>query len=100
MNARKKKRIAPTGEFFKTPSKRKPKMRSATRELTISKAHLEEHIRTFLYAAGFLHDEEEIVNLEIFKGMGLKDISDDGLIPLTIKYKRNTERIEIIEGDV
>lgn len=75
-------------------------MRSATLELVISKAHLEEHIRTFLYAAGFLHDEDEIIKLEIGKGMGLKDLPDDGSIPLTIKYKQNKERVEVITGDV
>ena len=72
----------------------KRKQRTAVREFPISKTHLEMHIKTFLYAAGFLHDEDEIIKLELPKGMG-------DLIPLTVKIKTTTrERMQVIDGDV
>lgn len=56
------------------------------KQLSISKAALEQHIVSFLAATGMVKDSEEVVKLD-FKALGLSKLDNGDTIRLNVETK-------------
>ena len=60
-------------------------------ETSVSVANVKDQIIALLYAAGVVHDDEDVIDVEI-----IRDFRGETQVPIKIKIKKN-QPVEVIE---